>query len=47
MGLKKFWDIMVKDYREEDFTTGEKIIFGVVIPAALMLVMAIAGTLVP
>lgn len=47
MELKKFIRIMVQDVKDENFTAAEKIIFGVVVPAALVLVMAIAGTLVP
>ena len=46
MELKKFIRIMVQDVKDEKFTDTEKIIFGVVVPAALVLVMAIAGTLV-
>lgn len=47
MELMKFWRIMVQDVKDENFTDSEKIIFGVVVPAALVLAMAIAGTLVP
>lgn len=47
MELMKFWRVMVQDVKDENFTAAEKIIFGVVVPAALVLVMAIAGKLVP
>lgn len=45
MGLKKFWDIMVKDYQEEDFTTGEKIMFGLIVPAMFMVVILLVSLL--
>lgn len=45
MGLKKFLDIMVKDYQEEDFTTGEKIMFGLVVPAMFMIVILLVSLL--
>ena len=45
MGLKKFWNIMVKDYQDEDFTTGEKIMFGLVVPAMFMIVILLVSLL--
>ena len=45
MGLKKFWEIMVRDYQEEDFTTGEKIMFGLVVPAMFMIVILLVSLL--
>ena len=47
MEMKKFIRIMVQDVKNEKFTATEKIIFGVVVPAALVVIMSIAGTLVP
>ena len=47
MELKKFSSIMVQDVKVEKFTTAEKIIFGVLVPAALVVITSIAGTLVP
>ena len=45
MGLKKFWEVMVKDYQEEDFTTGEKIMFGIVVPAIFIVVILLVSLL--
>lgn len=45
MGLKKIWEVMVKDYQEEDFTTGEKIMFGLVVPAMFMVVILLVSLL--
>ena len=45
--MKKFLEIMSKDYREENFTLKEKVIYGIIVPLVLVVIMSIAGTLVP
>lgn len=45
--MKKFWRIMSDDFREEEFTLKEKVVYGLIVPLILVTLLAIAGTLVP
>lgn len=43
--MKKFWRIMSDDVKQHDFTTKEKIVYGVIMVVAFILVMGVAGWL--
>lgn len=43
--MKEFLNMMEKDYKSEDFTTKEIVVFGVIAPIALLAVLAIIGWL--
>lgn len=43
--MKEFMNTMEKDYQKENFTKTEMMIYGVLVPMALVAVMAIAGWL--
>ena len=37
--MKEFWQTMEKDYRDENFTKSEWLVYGVITPMALVLAM--------
>ena len=37
--MKEFWKTMEKDYRDENFTKREWLVYGVIAPMALVLAM--------
>ena len=41
--MKEFWSMMEKDYRKENFTTQEMVVYGIIAPWVLVAVMALAG----
>ena len=43
--MKKFWEIMSDDYREENFTLKEKLLYGLAVPAGMIAIIGIAGWL--
>ena len=43
--MKEFFDIMMKDIQEENFTRKEYVIYGIVAPLALIALMALGGWL--
>ena len=43
--MKEFFDIMMKDIQEENFTRNEYVIYGIVAPLALIALMALGGWL--
>lgn len=43
--MKEFMNTMEKDYQKENFTKTEMMIYGVLVPMALVAVMAICGWL--
>ena len=43
--MKEFFEIMGKDIMDENFTTREYVIYGIVTPLVLVAVMALAGWL--
>ena len=43
--MKEFIEIMMKDIYDENFTTREYVIYGVVTPLVLVGIMALAGWL--
>lgn len=45
--MKELYDIMMKDFQEENFTLKEWIIYGVVSPIALILLCGIAELIEP
>lgn len=45
--MKELYDIMMKDFKEENFTLKEWIIYGVVAPLALILLCGLAELIEP
>ena len=45
--MKELYDIMMKDFQEENFTLKEWIIYGVVAPIAVILMCGIAELIEP
>lgn len=45
--MKELYDIMMKDFQEENFTLKEWIIYGVVAPLALILLCGLAELIEP
>ena len=45
--MKELYDIMMKDFKEENFTLKEWIIYGVVAPVALILLCCLAELIEP
>lgn len=45
--MKELYDIMMKDFKEENFTLKEWIIYGVVAPIAVILMCGIAELIEP
>ena len=43
--MKEFFEIMGKDIMDENFTTREYVIYGIVTPLVLIGIMALAGWL--
>ena len=43
--MKEFLNMMEKDYKSEDFTMKEIVVFGVIAPIVLLAVLAIIGWL--
>lgn len=43
--MKEFLNMMEKDYKSEDFTTKEIVVFGVIAPIVILSVLAIIGWL--
>ncbi len=43
--MKEFFDIMLKDIKDEHFTRKEYIVYGVLTPIVLVAIMALAGWL--
>lgn len=41
--MKEFFEILGKDYLKEDFSVKEWIVAGIVVPVAMIAIMAIAG----
>ena len=41
--MREFFDIMLKDSQVENFTRKEMVVYGVVVPAALVVVCMIAS----
>ena len=41
--MKEFIEMMLKDFGMENFTWREVIMFGVIVPAILIAIMALAG----
>lgn len=41
--MKKFFELMMKDYQKENFTVSEWIIGGIVLPLVLVALMGVAG----
>ena len=44
--MKEFFEIMKKDIMSENFTRNECVWYGIVVPAVLVLVCGLAGSLV-
>ena len=40
---KLFW--IMEDFRKEDFTKKEMVVYGIIVPLALVVIMALAGWL--
>ena len=45
--MKELYDIMMKDFKQENFTLKERIIYGVVAPIAVILMCGIAELIEP
>ena len=43
--MEKLFEIMEKDFRKEDFTKNEMLVYGIIVPLALVVIMALAGWL--
>lgn len=43
--MEKLFRIMEKDFRKEDFTKKEMVVYGIVVPLTLVVIMALAGWL--
>lgn len=43
--MKEFWNIMAKDILSENFTKREYIVYGVIVPLALIILMGLAGAM--
>ena len=43
--MEKLFEIMEKDFRKEDFTKKEMVVYGIIVPLALVVIMALAGWL--
>lgn len=43
--MEKLFEIMEKDFRKEDFTKKEMVVYGIIVPLALVVIMSLAGWL--
>ena len=43
--MKEFINFMQNDIEKENFSTREKVVYGILVPLALVVLMAICGTL--
>lgn len=43
--MEKLFEIMEKDFRKEDFTKKEMLVYGIIVPVVLIAIMAFAGLL--
>lgn len=43
--MKKITETMEKDFRTENFTKKEMVVYGIIVPAVLVLIMGLAGWL--
>ena len=43
--MKEFINLMQNDIEKEHFSTREKVVYGILVPLALVVLMAICGTL--
>lgn len=43
--MERLFEIMEKDFRKEDFTKKEMLVYGIIIPLAMVVIMSLAGWL--
>lgn len=43
--MEKLFEIIEKDFRKEDFTKKEMLVYGIIVPVVLIAIMAFAGWL--